>query len=182
MHIIAYNCSLPFFLFNSFLFLIFIINLISFLLYYLTFSRSFQERQQYEMPDDKSYLSSITLPKKPTNDTNGWFVNNNNPITNCFENMDRDGDSSFMGKDARQVRGGASASVDRDEVLSPFSYRGGVGSTSDTPQLRPPSSLAPYPPAWLTAPIGTSTTAIGRSVSHDSARKDSSPPFGSTGI
>lgn len=176
-----FKCLLPLFLFSPFLFPIFVANLTAFLLYYLFFSCKFQERQQYEMPDDKPYLSTITLPKKPNNDTNGWFVNNNNPITNCFENMDRDGDSSFMGKDARHIRGGAS--VDRDEVLSPFSYRGSGGNTSDTPQLRPPSSLAPYPPAWLTAPIGSSTTAIGRSVSHDSARKDSTPPFlGSAGM
>ena len=126
---------------------------------------------QQEKPDDKLFLSTVAVPTKPNNDSSGWFVNNGSAITNCFENMG--GDDAFMGTKATQIRGGTIA--DRDEVLSPFSYRGSGGSTIDTPKLRPPSSDSSYPPAWLTAPIGSTT--IGRSVSHDSARKDTGPLF-----
>ena len=130
-----------------------------------------REKQQHEIPDDKSYLPTIAVHTKPNNDPNGWFVNKGSVITNCFENM---GDNdAFKGTDAGQCKGGAG--FDGEVVLSPFSYRGSAGSTTDIPTLRPPSSVTSYPPAWLTAPIGS--TAIGRSVSHDSARKDPSPLF-----
>ena len=126
------------------------------------------------------------MPPKSSSDSNGWFVNNSSAITNCFENMG--GEDSFVGLDTRQKRGGGGRDASGDEVLSPFSYRGSAGSTMDTPKLRPPSSAPPYPPAWLTAPIpvGSSAAAagtaggIGRSMSHDSARRDTGPlHFGS---
>ena len=124
------------------------------------------------------------MPPKSSSDSNGWFVNNSSAITNCFENMG--GEDSFVGLDTRQKRGGGGRDASGDEVLSPFSYRGSAGSTMDTPKLRPPSSAPPYPPAWLTAPITVSSSAgaaaggIGRSMSHDSARRDTGPlHFGS---
>ena len=125
------------------------------------------------------------MPPKSSSDSNGWFVNNSSAITNCFENMG--GEDAFMGSDTRQSRGGGGRGASGDEVLSPFSYRGSAGSTMDMPKLRPPSSAPPYPPTWLTAPapVGSAagTAGIGRSLSHDSARRDPGPlHFGSTAL